>query len=93
MRIILLIAFLALISSSVSAIEPAQYFRINQVLAKKHILPRYENFSAQAIELDLVAQQFCMTMETAQSLAQPQRSKQTFNRFPIWPSSALKRNV
>ena len=65
MRIILLIAFLALISSSVSAIEPAQYFRINQVLAKKHILPRYENFSAQAIKLDLAAQQFCMAPSIA----------------------------
>ena len=66
MRIIYLIVFLALISSLVNAIRPAKnlippekYFRVNQALLKKHILPRYEKFSSQTIKLDLAARQFC----------------------------------
>jgi len=60
LRTLILISFLGLIFSPVSAIEASEYFRINQVLAEKHILPRYEKFSQQTFELNRVAKNFCV---------------------------------
>lgn len=59
MRSLFLIALLGLINIQVAAIENGQYFRINQVLAKKHILPRYDIFSQKTSELDRSARKFC----------------------------------
>ena len=48
------------LTTFLSKIEPQHYHRINEVLAKKHVLPRYEIFAIQTSKMDEVAQKFCL---------------------------------
>ena len=65
MRTFFITVVLVLSGSAIFAIEPEQYFRLNQVLAQKHVLPRYKIFSQQTIELDISANKFCQAPSEA----------------------------
>ena len=60
MKIISVLLFIiSIFYTSAFALEPARYQRINQVLAEKHVLPRYKIFASQTNKLDLAAKSFC----------------------------------
>ena len=42
-----------------------QFFQINQVLAKNHVLPRYQVFANETIKLDNSAKKFCLAPDSA----------------------------
>ena len=42
-----------------------QFFQINQVLAKNHVLPRYQVFAIETIKLDSSATKFCLAPDSA----------------------------
>ena len=42
-----------------------QFFKINQVLAKNHVLPRYQVFANETIKIDSSATKFCLAPDSA----------------------------